>query len=63
MCRVPVASVEDADYVVAHDREGLEEADESMLVVDLLLGWVAWSALGPWRGEEEDGKRKFGSEP
>ena len=63
MCRVPVAPVEDTDYVVAYDGEGLEEPDESMLVVDLLLVWIAWLALDGWKKEEEDEERKPASEP
>jgi hypothetical protein len=39
VCRVPVAAVENADHVVVHGREGLEEADESMFIVDLFPGW------------------------
>jgi hypothetical protein len=62
MCRVPVAAVEDTNHIVAHDGKRLEEADESMLVIDLLLGWVAWSVLDTWRREEGE-ERKPGSEP
>ena len=40
MCRVPVASIEDADHVVVHGGKGLEEADEPMLIVDLVVGWI-----------------------
>jgi hypothetical protein len=34
---VPVASVEDADYVAVYGWKGLEKADESMLVIDLIF--------------------------
>jgi hypothetical protein len=37
VCSVPVASVEDADYVVVYGWKGLEKADESMLVIDLVF--------------------------
>lgn len=35
---VPVASIEDADYVVVYGWEGFEKTDKSMFVVDLVFG-------------------------
>ena len=34
---IPVAAIEDANYVVAHVGKGLEEFDESMFIIDLLF--------------------------
>jgi methylaspartate ammonia-lyase len=35
MCCVPVASVKNANQIVAHGGQGLEKTDESMFIVDL----------------------------
>ena len=37
MCSIPIASVKDTNGIGAEVGEGLEEADEAMLVVDLTI--------------------------
>lgn len=56
---VPVASVENSDGLVAYCRQRLEEADESMLVIDLSRISRLEPVLPIWEGAS--GGRTFNS--
>jgi hypothetical protein len=57
VCGVPVAPIEDADHVVVYGGKGLEEADKSMFVIDLLVGCTGQQPENADRGKGRERER------